>query len=667
MAMKESLSGISSELGKILQQLRDIESVQDRIGKSAGTYSRALAGAGAGGGGSIGGSGFSTPPPAPGSQAGGITPTASGAAGGAPAGGQQGGSGLGGGIAAAAGAMVTAGFNFLPSTQDSVAYQSAFFRSSFMGQGGYKQDDLAKMRAMFGDRQTDPFGMVTAANAATMSGMGMGTAHFGTVMRQTATTSMLFGQSNALAAQAQTSLYSGPTAGRLGNIGIFVSDLNSGDPRAFGDIIDQIWQRAYGSKNAEIPYESVMADLRGGYLGAWLRRNFGDNPGLYDQLYQAIVLKANSNGKTLDYSDLKGKGIGSMMSTAKGQTSAMGSGMNLGLNEENDPMYFAARGYGAQARAIEGSMSEMVTAWRNSMNPLIKATEAYADTMEDGNNTLMNIVTSLKGYLQTIGSNPVYSPLLGGIGGLLGGIGSALFRAKGGEGTSTSDSIVARLSKGEYVINARAAQMIGTDGLNALNAVGQDFGSGFASPAKAFSKGGTTLDGWPVLEYGDDLIQSFTVGGKSVRLRKDYGPMLVKLLREYAADPVLGPITYLGGHEYRRAYNPGSGSYTGGWSNHAAGVAIDVDADDWGMPPGRNITPTEMSAIKRLLANNPGIEWGGYWTGSSRDAMHYELRDPSVKAGAGAPAAGDAGATASPESTASAPAARGAPMEKWGI
>ena len=654
MAMKESLSGISTELGKILQQLRDIESVQGRLSSSAGSYAKALSGVGSGVS-STGGSGFSTPPPAPGSQAGGVMGTSASGGSSAPTD-QKSGSGMGGAAAAALGAVVTAGFNLLPSQQDSVAYQSAFFRSSFMGQGGYKQDDLAKMRAMFGNRQTDPFGMVTAANMATMSGMGIGTSQFSTVMRQTATTSLLFGQSNATAAQAQTSLYSGPTAGRLGNIGIFVSSLNTGDPRAFGDIIDQIWGRAYGSPNAKVPYESVMADLRGGYLGAWLRRNFSDNPALYDQIYQAIVMKANANGKSLDYNDLKGgKGVGSLASQAKGQTSAMGMGQSLGLSEENDPMYFASRGYGAQARAIEGAMSELVTAWKNSMEPLINATENYANTMEDGNNTLMNVVTSLKGYLQTIGGSPVLGPLAGGFLGLLtGGLGGLLGRASGGVGTSTSDSILARLSKGEYVINARAAQQIGKENLDALNSVGHGLGSGYASPAKAFAKGGdATLDGWVAVDYGDKSLKKYSIpgapgiegGGLWLREADGIGEYLAALAAAWQSHPLLGGGRanlnkgWSGGHALRE--NP-AGT---GVSNHAAGVAMDLRADIFPLS-AYNMTKQEKEAVKSLLQRFNKIEWGGDWT-SPVDEMHFEIRDPDTwGSGSGVP---DGASSATPK------------------
>lgn len=639
--MKESLSGISSELGKILQQLRDIESVQKNIGKGTSGLSRAVSVGGSST--SIGGSGFSTPPPAPGSQATGVMGTS--AAGGvaAPGGESGGGGGMGSGIAGAFGALFTAGFNFLPSTQDSVAYQSAFFRSSFMGQGGYKEDDLAKMRAMFGDRQTDPFGMITAANAATMSGMGIGTSHFSTVMRQTATTSLLFGQSNATAAQAQTSLYSGPTAGRLGNIGIFVSSLDTGDPRAFGDIIDQIWGRAYGSPNAKVPYESVMADLRGGYLGAWLRRNFSDNPALYDQIYQALVLKANANGRSLDYSDLTGKPMSSLMSQSKGQTSAMGLARGeLGLSESNDPMYFASRGYGAQARAIEGAMDEMLGAWSASMDKLISATDKYADAMLEGN-WLLESVSWLKGLGQSIGSNPVMNPLVLGPLGLLAG--SVFGRAKGGIGTSTSDSILARLSKGEYVINARAAQKIGTENLDALNNMGREFGTAYASPAHHFAGGGstgrTTLDGWSALAYGSKELKKFPVqgapnfpnGGMWLLERDGIGQYLADFAAAYQAHPALGGgrLDLNKGASYGHADRPGA--MGGGWSNHAAGVAMDLRHDEAGFPFRRyeyQASAAEKSAIEGLLRRFPKLEWGGHWNPGSIDEMHFEIRDPKT-------------------------------------
>lgn len=730
MALKESLSGISTELDKILKQLKEIESTQTNINKSAGSYASALAGVGGRvSGSSIGGSGFSTPPAGPGSYSGGITPTASGGGTG-PAGDPAKGSPGWARAAAATGAVLaTAGYSFLPSNEDAIAYQSAFFRSSFMGANGYNQNDLEKMRAMFGNRQTDPFGMVTVANQATMSGMGMGTAHFGTVMQQSATTSLLFGQSNATAGAAQTSLYSGPTAGRLGNVGIFVSSLDTGNPRAFGDIVDQIWQRAYGNKNAKIPYESVAADLRGGYLGAWLRRNFGDNPGLYDQLFQAILMKAKAQGKSLDYSDL----------TGQGKNSAMGFAQSQGLNESNDPGYFMARGYGTQAKAIEGGMDELLGAWTSAMDKLIVATEAYANAMKDGN-WFLEAVTWSKGFVQSIMSSPVLSVLGTAAGGLIAGLatqaagaifntgaktatdaaGTAVDTAAGaatdaatgggssemstqiydelvrqtdllrtisrcacapsrggsgtgdfsggdfgggdfggppispfaagsngrvnGTGTTTSDSISARLSRGEYVINARAAQIIGDKNLNAMNSLGHDLGSGFASPAKAFATGGTTLDGWPALSSDDPQLQSFTVPGVkgSYLLRKDYAPMLLKVIQAYNQNVRKIDEGY--------GYRSGGAYYGQGLTNHMAGVAFDVDYDSYWGYPGSAIdpTPAQLTAIRNILSANPGIEWGGDWDKPKwYDPMHFEITDPSVKPSGGGsiPAADKPGRT----------------------
>lgn len=89
------------------------------------------------------------------------------------------------------------------------------------------------------------------------------------------------------------------------------------------------------------------------------------------------------------------------------------------------------------------------------------------------------------------------APITATIGALIGlglGIYNNLNDQYASGGTSTSDSINARLSKGEYVINARAAQEIGKSHLDALNSLGHAFGSAYASPARQFDKGGSTGD-----------------------------------------------------------------------------------------------------------------------------------------------------------------------------
>jgi hypothetical protein len=210
---------------------------------------------------------------------------------------------------------------------------------------------------------------------------------------------------------------------------------------------------------------------------------------------------------------------------------------------------------------------------------------------------------------------------------------AGLFSAKGtmgsvqGSGSSTSDNIHALLSPGEYVLNARAVQAVGVGALDHLNSVGQTFGSAFASPAKNFDKGGPTTGGFPVLAPNDPRLQTYSVAGRSIKLSSEYASILLPAIREYAEDPVLSPVTYLSGHEYRKMYNPSTGTYSGNWSYHAAGVAYDIDADYWGMPGSARVpTPSEAKAIRKILASNPRVQWGGDWSGNSRDPHHWEVR-----------------------------------------
>lgn len=208
-----------------------------------------------------------------------------------------------------------------------------------------------------------------------------------------------------------------------------------------------------------------------------------------------------------------------------------------------------------------------------------------------------------------------------------------LFSAKGttgavkGAGSSVSDNIHALLSPGEFVVNARAVQAVGVDALNSLNSMGQTFGSAFASPARNFASGGETTGGFPVLAPNDPRLQNYSVAGRTIKLSSEYASILLPAIRSYAENAVLKPVTYLSGHEYRKMYNPSTGSYSGDWSYHAAGVAFDIDADYWGMPGSARVpTPSEEKAIREILRANPRIQWGGDWTGNSRDPHHWEVR-----------------------------------------
>ncbi|PRE26219.1 MULTISPECIES: tape measure protein [Burkholderia cepacia complex] len=78
-----------------------------------------------------------------------------------------------------------------------------------------------------------------------------------------------------------------------------------------------------------------------------------------------------------------------------------------------------------------------------------------------------------------------------GLGGLIASFFSSGFATGGyvtGPGTSTSDSIPARLSHGEYVVNARAVSRLGVSFLNAIN--GLSAGPRFSGGRLAFAAGG---------------------------------------------------------------------------------------------------------------------------------------------------------------------------------
>lgn len=101
--------------------------------------------------------------------------------------------------------------------------------------------------------------------------------------------------------------------------------------------------------------------------------------------------------------------------------------------------------------------------------------------------------------INRIAAQKIAEELFGGMskgGGGLGGLISGLFQWAGfasggyvtGPGTTTSDSIPARLSAGEYVLRAEAVRRVGVDFLHALN--GGLFGPRWSGPRLAFAEGG---------------------------------------------------------------------------------------------------------------------------------------------------------------------------------
>ena len=74
-------------------------------------------------------------------------------------------------------------------------------------------------------------------------------------------------------------------------------------------------------------------------------------------------------------------------------------------------------------------------------------------------------------------------------------------------------------------------------------------------------------------------------------------------------------IKTIGGYDKRMKV----GGFGGGYSEHAFGNAIDVNADTNGQGTVGNM-PRGIAAV----AAKYGLIWGGDWYGASRDPMHFE-------------------------------------------
>lgn len=630
-----------------------------------------------------------------------------------------------GGLALTAGvAAAQFAYNATPGYRDALAFQSALFPTAFAAAGPY--DDRAisgRIRASFGTFMSSPTDPLAAAALFTSRGLGPSSNAFSTVMREAAFGTAMTGMSNPSAAAGVASLQGGSVAGRLASYGIFTNSLSTGEYKGMGDVIDQLWARWFGSKSAKVPLEVFEADLLGGFLGADLRRLFGDQPELYNMIVAGLRLKAKAGGRAgIDFSSRRGKNSATQLARSMGMNETNAPWLAQGqLNESRYGAIDATRGPLLEGMrdsiGIVRKFNQVVEATADALAPLYRAKgamQAFLDTTEglaassalatiigglssalgglgggggggvDSGKTPKPITPSTKPPAASPGSSPL-SGLPGAVGGFLAGLltaaskavpwasaGSKLAKAGGplavltlgieaafrsmddradglnqlltryeegaspsellkilgwdvivqptmegvwdtireigeflkdfgllpvlvmkgiaaafpqlpeikmpsaslnpmdwfnwmnnefpkvvdwffgtgsydreaqgnprslppsmdwvqngtdpqtgwgsqsdfdtgtygggdfptgnargtigGTGSSTSDSIPARLSRGEYVINARAAQAVGTETLDAINSMGQSFGSAYASPARNFSKGGSTLD-----------------------------------------------------------------------------------------------------------------------------------------------------------------------------
>ena len=129
-------------------------------------------------------------------------------------------------------------------------------------------------------------------------------------------------------------------------------------------------------------------------------------------------------------------------------------------------------------------------------------------------------------------------------------------------------------------------------------------------------------NGWPVLNPGSRHLRRFTIPGVGrVFLRDGSAGFILAHFSMYFSkriEPVIGPRLDDWGYAYRKI----SGSRV--WSNHAGGVAIDLNALQH--PRGKTtFTPVERAKMTKRIANRysgvitPGFNW------DYPDDMHFEI------------------------------------------
>ncbi|TFI01621.1 M15 family metallopeptidase [Micrococcus lylae] len=133
----------------------------------------------------------------------------------------------------------------------------------------------------------------------------------------------------------------------------------------------------------------------------------------------------------------------------------------------------------------------------------------------------------------------------------------------------------------------------------------------------------TTRRGWPVQSTTANLTPFKWITGQV--LAGDVATILDALCQRFHAE--VEPIRK--DWSWGWSYRPVRG-YTDVWSEHAAGVAIDLNAPNHPMGKFNTFTSAQQATIRRILTDLGGVvAWGGEWT-KRPDDMHFEVRrDPA--------------------------------------
>ena len=158
----------------------------------------------------------------------------------------------------------------------------------------------------------------------------------------------------------------------------------------------------------------------------------------------------------------------------------------------------------------------------------------------------------------------------------------------------------------------------------------------------------TSISGWPVLDnpaWGDPRAKKAKVPGVGTDLwvREEAWPLFSALVRDY--NRLINKVTHSDGYDYRPSRVPGAG-----WSNHSAGVAIDINAsaegavgtgvNAWWKQFNRNLKAQRIRKIYEIvnwgasvdIADDPHTTQTEGWSNSWADAMHWELKSGTTVA-----------------------------------
>lgn len=516
MALTSTLDAVNEKLAKALGLMKEIEKSQEKINSGAAEILKGTVGSsqGVGGGKQVADASFAGSKKKKSKDTGGDGNSMSGSLGNVPAAGGTGG-GTGGGTKsssssssssttrtteksgtfsdimagslAAFGAAAAGAYQGTPGVADAAAYKASTFLPAFTMAGKFNSKATDKrIFDAIGQGASGVFDAQGAASIAAASGFGF---NMGKTLDNMLTASsfgyQMTGMSNQSAMKGQVALHQGTSgvSSKLAKIGIFTVGSN-GKPKDMGEIVDDLWARFYGSKSAKISEEKFEADLAMGFLGADLAAGFGDQPELYTQIIALMRVKVKEGGRA-----------GIRAGVATGKNSATEMAKKHGMTEYNTPTVASGMANSARSKNIAaGTEAGLMNAFVNSAYII----EDFNDAMVSLTETLgpvAGILYNLKGLQQGVGGSEVGQVVSSVVGAVTSGL--KMFLAPGGAvtgpGTSTSDSIPAMLSKDEFVVNARAASIIGKDNLNAMNALGHDFGSAFASPTRHLATGGQAI------------------------------------------------------------------------------------------------------------------------------------------------------------------------------